>query len=159
MVYLHQLPNELIFKILNFCDNTTLYTIRKLPELRHYLNEIEKSIEKNNVLTINYHTTILQNYLHKWMINDNIGYFNKYLFSKTSEEYSGYIEDMKKQFSNGIKTIVNNKLPPNKLLVEYKKLLNPAEDYDDHHWRCSSNYKQKILRRQLRYLLMMEKFG
>ena len=140
MAFLHQLPNELIFKIFNFCDNTTLYTIRKILELTHYFNEIEKSIHKNNVLTVEYHTSILRNHLQKWIKKDEISYYIK------NTAYT------KTQFLDGIKIIVNDVLATDTLLVEYKKLVLSFQLNN----RCISHYKQKILRRQLRYLLNIE---
>ncbi len=87
-----------------------------------------------------YHTSILRNHLQKWIKKDEISYYIK------NTAYT------KTQFLDGIKIIVNDELATDTLLVEYKKLVLSFQLNN----RCISHYKQKILRRQLRYLLNIE---
>lgn len=162
MLLFYELPNELIFKILNFCDNSTLYTLRSLPELSFYTREIQKYIAQNNASTIAYHSMILRNHLQKWMKKDNIRHFDKYL-SANNFSHANYIEDITKTFTDHIKSLVNKThIQIDTLLIKYKNILHPIENPNNSDWFATSSYQQKILNKQLRYLVSLPdyyKFG
>ena len=49
-----ELPNELIIRIINFCDNDTLLKLKILQEFNIFKKDIDKNIHKNSIIEWKY---------------------------------------------------------------------------------------------------------
>lgn len=152
MEYITDLPVEIGLIILDFCDIYTLKILQKIPQLDRYHDEIKKIIKARNIEDMNYHTSILKQYISGLMVS-------KIKYKNNGElEMRGFYSDSviaaNKKCADEIKMLIDSTQNIDSLLAGYKKIAQMARNSVLENWKIDVlRPRQKILKKQLSYLI------
>lgn len=155
MEYITDLPLEIGLIILKFCDIYTLKILQKIPQLDRYHDEIKKMIKAINIEDMNYHTSILKQYITGLMVSEiKYKYKGQLEMRRLYSEYSDSVIAANKKCADEIKMLIDSSKNIDSLLVGYEKIAERARNSVLENWKIDVlRPRQKILKRQLSYLI------
>jgi len=150
------LPNELIIKIINYCDNKTLLNLKILDEFNIFKKDIDKNIYKNSIIEWKYiqHDYIKYSLKKKifedmkkiHMLTFHHGDLSPVVINYPFDNYQLYYDNY---WNNEIDIILNSKdfkeIKIDKIIMELKKGLQELRiKYSNYFYRFPTNVLCKV---------------
>tara|TARA_B100001093_G_C26167706_1_gene734366 strand:+ start:36 stop:512 length:477 start_codon:yes stop_codon:yes gene_type:complete len=151
-----ELPNELIIKIINYCDNKTLLNFKTIHEFNIFKKDIDKNIYKNSIIEwkyiqYQYIKTTLRNKIFEdmkkiHMLTFGFGDLGPVVINYPFDNYKIYFDNY---WNNEIDIILDStdfkQIKIDKIIIELKKGLPELRiKYSNYFYRFPTNVLCKV---------------